>query len=1228
MAYQLSCLKYNVYINTFSYQSSNSQDIRSLFPTAEWNYYIQYADCCYGGVTNVRKLSDLPGWDITNESFIFFYNDFINWGVPPIVYVQRISNGEIRSIPPYEYDANGFVSISQQGNFTPICTTTTVTPRTTIHTTTKAPLNFVFKSACEGITHSTMLNSQFWQKVICLQQPLQSVWTVGSTNSTLIPSNNWTSYFLGESSSVVSSGCNCNCATQSLPCTKIRVSSAVPKTFRYVDCATGLVDTQILKVGSWNITQKPTLISVPTNCLTSIPDSFTTVNFRQSQGYVDTPSCTGYQCYDYNGPYGFLMSSTNSQYTAPVSGNYTIDANIRMMLTTSGNYATNSVNLSLKRKKSSDGSILTLFNEVWFSQYSDSGQYGYTVSISGGGIYGLSASDKVYLEIKKSPQLISATYTSMVCSGGQNLYLTSLGLSNSQQVLSTVQNFTSNPRGIGGPFRLSFPSNESNWNGYDYTSGYAFRDFTFGWTLSVSYVVTSSTNVKSFSIDLVPLREATGFAVYDRKTFTIQGGVNLTGNTTFEASDYQYSLYTGEKANLSLFVSVREPISQVLETNITVEVTLNDGSIFTIYSAGDWVNSSRQGSYFEVSDAPWYSSNPTSYGYTFCVRTPLQNQPPIQSIGVLGTFSACQTPGTGIYFPACNPALSLSDCGNYVRSNVEIFGTSCTWPGSPVAPTTTIGTYNQPVPPSPVFNPGNQINPSAKCTGTCDRYFITNADPELTCLVTWTECSGLGSGSRYLFPNESFEICACGMPIDDLGVISVQMGMRSLCTPEWQSVPAGYSCSFYSLTPGNRAVSGQQPYTQFSYFECDSNSNPGQEKLRIVEYNQAVCAVDGTVRRVLSGNGTFSLYEPGCDTLTNFLVVTAPQITFGSGPLAIQGFNVSLLAYRFSNVGSININLNHENLVYVTHSVHPDLSSPQFNNNGTFSSLAWSNTNPVNIADGEALLSFTFTGVGSSRLQFMFSQTNNCEITTNVAEKLFTRFFDGFVKFPDSSLPAYTWWSNPTAITTLPPPPVLTSFVVGKIHYNNNNQKTPITGTVIEIWGSYSALTLGHSISSSESNGQTISPWPGNTPGAVLMRTVTPNSSGNFSFSVSSGFLDTLTYSIRVISSKAWGGVTPTDSLVCSRHILSYALITNPLRLRAADVNSSDTITTGDSLLISRRANGSITGFNSGNWIFWVNGLSSLFKLNELTGSVATGFEMNIIGNCVGDLNSSYVPPQ
>ncbi|MBM3914001.1 MAG: T9SS type A sorting domain-containing protein, partial [Sphingomonadales bacterium] len=104
-------------------------------------------------------------------------------------------------------------------------------------------------------------------------------------------------------------------------------------------------------------------------------------------------------------------------------------------------------------------------------------------------------------------------------------------------------------------------------------------------------------------------------------------------------------------------------------------------------------------------------------------------------------------------------------------------------------------------------------------------------------------------------------------------------------------------------------------------------------------------------------------------------------------------------------------------------------------------------------------------------------------------------------------------------------------------------------------------------------------------------------------------------YSLAFSTNKPWGGVSSSDALIINRHIVGSVTLAG-IRLKAADVNNSATVTTGDALLVNRRVAGLVSSFTGGNWVY-----------STQTGSVNNDtVTVNAKALCVGDVNGSYVP--
>jgi len=131
-----------------------------------------------------------------------------------------------------------------------------------------------------------------------------------------------------------------------------------------------------------------------------------------------------------------------------------------------------------------------------------------------------------------------------------------------------------------------------------------------------------------------------------------------------------------------------------------------------------------------------------------------------------------------------------------------------------------------------------------------------------------------------------------------------------------------------------------------------------------------------------------------------------------------------------------------------------------------------------------------------------------------------------------------------------------------------------------------------------------------------VVNTATTDANGFYSFSgVFSG-----NYMLDVFTVKSWAGVSCTDALLIQLHIAGLSYITLPIRLHAADVNNTNTISAADVLMIKRRIVCIDTAFTRPDW---------LFEIPE-GGNIITVGEDNVIHNfyglCAGDINGSNIP--
>ena len=118
------------------------------------------------------------------------------------------------------------------------------------------------------------------------------------------------------------------------------------------------------------------------------------------------------------------------------------------------------------------------------------------------------------------------------------------------------------------------------------------------------------------------------------------------------------------------------------------------------------------------------------------------------------------------------------------------------------------------------------------------------------------------------------------------------------------------------------------------------------------------------------------------------------------------------------------------------------------------------------------------------------------------------------------------------------------------------------------------------------------------------------NSSGNYFFSPHPDG----NYQLIAYSSQTFGGINATDALMIQRFATGLISL-SPLRIKAADVNGSNSVNATDALFIKRRQVGNISTFPSGDWFFE----SPEVIIN------GSNIAINFKGICFGDVNGSYM---
>jgi hypothetical protein len=110
------------------------------------------------------------------------------------------------------------------------------------------------------------------------------------------------------------------------------------------------------------------------------------------------------------------------------------------------------------------------------------------------------------------------------------------------------------------------------------------------------------------------------------------------------------------------------------------------------------------------------------------------------------------------------------------------------------------------------------------------------------------------------------------------------------------------------------------------------------------------------------------------------------------------------------------------------------------------------------------------------------------------------------------------------------------------------------------------------------------------------------------------------TYTISERTSKAWLSVNATDALKVQRHSAGFEILTEPVRLQAADVDNNKQINEKDATRIKRRFVSLDNYFDLGDWTFAKPTGGDTVIIHD------AHVNQDIWGLCVGDVNGSNIP--
>lgn len=195
---------------------------------------------------------------------------------------------------------------------------------------------------------------------------------------------------------------------------------------------------------------------------------------------------------------------------------------------------------------------------------------------------------------------------------------------------------------------------------------------------------------------------------------------------------------------------------------------------------------------------------------------------------------------------------------------------------------------------------------------------------------------------------------------------------------------------------------------------------------------------------------------------------------------------------------------------------------------------------------------------------------------TIVANKVIVKFFT------NSTVNSQGWSIDYTSV-------LASGFNVGGLLNYANTANTPIAGSSVKLMN-----------------------------GTTQVSSTTTDGTGSFGFTnVVNG-----TYSLQPSTTIAWGGVSATDALKLKRHISGLELITEPIKVSAADVNNTGTITATDALKVQRRIAGLDTQFDRPDWQFEKASVGGAASITVNSANLS----QNIQAICTGDVNGTYLP--
>ncbi len=407
--------------------------------------------------------------------------------------------------------------------------------------------------------------------------------------------------------------------------------------------------------------------------------------------------------------------------------------------------------------------------------------------------------------------------------------------------------------------------------------------------------------------------------------------------------------------------------------------------------------------------------------------------------------------------------------------------------------------------------------------------------------------------------------------IDDISVTGTLISTLSV-TPSNQNVAAAAGSTNFTVTSNSSwtAVSNQTWCTVTP--SGTGNGNIAANYTLNTTALQRVASITVTVTGLTPIIVTVT-QAPGSTAVAPVTTAATLGAPYGGAinlPVTVTGFsNITALSLRLDYnptlltfTGSTNVNTELTGLIVNDQTVSASLHKVM---------MIWSDLTPRTIAAGGKIIDLNFTYItGTAALTWNNTSSGGSEC-----------------EYADAN-------GNP-----LPDIPTATFYINGEVHWQPG---FPVSGV----------FKYNNTANTLLDNVKVVL-----NQGTTRVDSVTTDANGVYNFpSVQNG-----TYKVLAYTTKAWSSVNATDAIKVQRHFAGLEILTEPVRLLAADVNLSNSINATDAIKIKRRFSGLDTYFDRGDWTFAkpTTGWDTIV----VSGAAVT---QDFYGLCVGDVNGSNIP--